>query len=220
MARKRRFNLTGWKKLKEKEIPSWVFKVAYKKSIKHPRWHYFILKGKSYQYYVEHLGHRNFGSVYRKSGYKHKAVRMQKAVKTLLFVLVPIFTFIFVLLSIEYLFFRDFYIPTIYALVAIGTIYFDYKLFIWSSRIRVRSELRLFGLKVLAGLVVGLGAFCLYLAAASVLWPLMFLQSPLRDPVITSLGIFFGLLGLGLLLLGSYLFFRFMRRAGIIIFPR
>lgn len=212
----RKFNLAGWKKLKKKEIPSWVLKVASKKAIKHHLWRYFIVKGRHHKYYVEHLGRRNFGNIYRKPKYRRRVVRVPKAVKKLFFVFVPIL----VLLSIEYYFLRDFYVPTIYILVAIGTIYLDYKLFIWASRIRVRSELRLFGLKLLSGVVAGVGALFLFLAAHFVLWPLMFLQDPFRDPVIVSLSIFFGLLGLGLLLLGSFLFFRFMRRAGVIIFPR
>jgi len=111
--------------------------------------------------------------------------------------------------------------PTYYLLAGIVPCWVTYKLFIRASRISAHSDLRIFGLKLLSGLAVLAGSF---LITIPVMWPLFFLGTPLwalsNDPLLIGLEIFMVVLGFGLVLLGGFIYFKYMRRAGIIVFPR
>jgi len=126
---------------------------------------------------------------------------------------------IFITLLLEYLFLRAYLNSTIYVLVSLGALYLIYKLFIMSSRIQVTSDLRLWGLRILSGVVflVGLlllvGAFMSYAFSA-------FTPEKLDNPAYTSVFVFFGVFGLGLMLLSSYLMFRFTLKSGVIVYRR
>jgi hypothetical protein len=126
---------------------------------------------------------------------------------------------IFVILLLEYLFLRAYFNSTVYVFVALGALYLTYKLFIMSSRIQVTSDLRLWGLRILSGLVflVGLlllvGSFMSYAFSA-------FTPEKLDNPAYTSVFVFFGVFGLGLMLLSSYLMFRFTLKSGVIVYQR
>lgn len=124
---------------------------------------------------------------------------------------------IFAILLLEYVFLRVYFNSTIYVFVALGALYLTYKLFIMSSRIQVTSDLRLWGLRILSGLVflagllLVIGAFMSY--AFSALAP-----KNLDNSAYVSVFVFFGVFGLGLMLLSSYLMFRFTLRSGVIIY--
>jgi len=128
---------------------------------------------------------------------------------------------ILLIFAAEWMFAESLVFPTYYLLAGIVPCWVTYKLFIRASRISAHSDLRIFGLKLLSGLAVLAGSF---LITIPVMWPLFFLGTPLwalsNDPLLIGLEIFMVVLGFGLVLLGGFIYFKYMRRAGIIVFPR
>jgi len=119
-------------------------------------------------------------------------------------------------LFFEYLFMKTCFDTTIYVFVVFVASYLTYTLFILSSKIRVSSDLRLFGLRILAGLTFVAGV--LLLAGAFMGYVMSYEQW--NNQLYVGVLVFFGTLGLGLMLLASYLMFRFMLKSGVIVYPR
>jgi len=134
-------------------------------------------------------------------------------------IIVKIGLMIFAALLFEYFFLKAYFNITIYFFVALTTIYLIYKLFLIASRIRVTSDLRLWGLRLLAGLVFIVGIILLTSVFMSSLL-LALTPEKLDNPAFTSVFVFFGVLGMGLIFLSSYLAFRFMLKSGVIVYPR
>jgi len=152
---------------------------------------------------------RNLESVSRR--YERMRVRLPKV---MIVGLLSVFILFF-----EYLFMKAYFNNTIYIFVALATIYLVYKLFISASRIRVTSDLRLWGLRILSGLVFIVGI--LLLAGVLMSYVVLALTpEKLDNPAFMSVFVFFGVLGLGLIFLSSYLIFRFMLKSGVIVYPR
>ena len=142
--------------------------------------------------------------------------------------LFPMLGLIFLIFAVEWRFAEHLVFPTYYLLAGITPCWITYKLFIRASRIRAHSDMGIFGLKLLAGLAVLVGLFMIMFP---MMWPLLyFLLMPLQalttlstlsiDPLFIGLEIFMVVQGFGLMLLGGFIYFKYMRRAGIIIFPR
>lgn len=125
----------------------------------------------------------------------------------------------FAILFLEYLFLKAYLNTTVYIFVALGTIYIVYKLFIIASGIRVTSDLRLWGLRILSGLTFVIGVLLLVGVLMSYAFT-AFTPEKLDNPAYMSVFIFFGVLGFGLMLLSSYLIFRFMLKSGVIVYRR
>lgn len=126
---------------------------------------------------------------------------------------------LFAILLFEHFFMKAYFNNTIYIFVALATIYLIYKLFLIASRIRVTSDLRLWGLRILSGLVFIVGI--LFLAGVLMSYVVLALTpEKLDNPAFMSVFVFFGVLGLGLIFLSSYLIFRFMLKSGVIVYPR
>jgi|YelNatPaOPRAMG01_1025707.scaffolds.fasta_scaffold29863_3 hypothetical protein len=132
--------------------------------------------------------------------------------------IVVIALFFVLLLELELMFFRSYFILTINILVAVVTIYLLYKLFVKASKIEITSDLRLFGLRILSVIVLILGGFFLYLALMTTIFSTIYSSD--IELIYNPFSIFFGILGLGLILLSSYLIFRFMLRSGVIVYHR
>jgi ribosomal protein L37AE/L43A len=133
--------------------------------------------------------------------------------------LIKIGLVIFAILFLEYFFIRAYFNTTVYIFVALGAIYLVYKLFIIASRIQVTSDLRLWGLRILSGLTFLVGVLLLAGALMSYVFSAL-TPEKLDNPAYMSVFVFFGVFGLGLMLLSSYLMFRFMLRSGVIVYPR
>jgi len=125
----------------------------------------------------------------------------------------------FAILLFEYLFLKAYLNTTVYIFVALGTIYIIYKLFIIASRIRVTSDLRLWGLRILSGLTFVIGVLLLAGVLMSYAFT-AFTPEKLDNPSYMSVFVFFGVFGLGLMFLSSYLMFRFMSKSGVIVYRR
>ena len=143
--------------------------------------------------------------------------------RLLRFVKIPLL--IILILVVEFFVLRSLFDYTIYILAAIVAIFLDWKIFQRVSRIRVHTDARLFGLKLLSGLIAGAGGVLLVVLFFMVFpffWnPFNPPWSPTNPPVTVIVAeIFIGTFALGLILVGAFLEFKFMRRAGIIIFPR
>jgi len=148
---------------------------------------------------------------------KRFRVRIPRFARTPLFILGPIL----IILLIEFLFVKNLFYPTIYILVGGVAGWLVYILFIKASRIRAGSDLRIFGLKILSALVGLAGALLAGFWMVFIIYqPIFFQQISLDDPKFICASVFILVFGFGLLLLGAFLYFRFMRKAGIIIFPR
>ena len=122
-----------------------------------------------------------------------------------------------VLFGLFYFFFQEHLLTLINSLVAIGTTYLVYKLFVKASKIRVDSDLRLFGLRLLSFVVIGIGGFLLWIALTTTVLAGVYTGNIGNA---STVSIFFGILGFGLILLGAYLMFRFMFHSGIIVYVR
>ena len=120
------------------------------------------------------------------------------------------------ILFFEYFFMKAYFDTTMYVFVVLMTSYLTYTLFILSSKIRVSSDLRLFGLRILAGLTFVAGV--LFVAGAFMGYVMSYEQW--NNQLYVGALVFFGTLGLGLILLASYLMFRFMLKSGVIVYPR
>jgi len=133
----------------------------------------------------------------------------------------PVLGLVLLIFAAEWMFAGSLVFPTYYLLAGIVPCWITYKLFIRASRIRAHSDLGIFGLKLLSGLAILAGSFLITIA---MVWPAFFPRTPLRllseDPLFIGLDIFMIVLGFGLALLGGFIYFKYMRRAGIIIFPR
>jgi hypothetical protein len=155
-------------------------------------------------------------------------IKLPKFVVILLFILAVIAVEFFVATTLFHL--------TVYLLAAIIAGFLDWKIFQKFSRISLHSDARLFGARILSGLIFAagwaLGAIWfayfanpigLFLAA---FWPFglpfMLLTPSLfpNDPAFIAGSVLIVIFAYGLILIGAFLQFRFMRRAGIIIFPR
>jgi len=123
--------------------------------------------------------------------------------------------FVFVL-SFEYVFMKTYFDTTAYVFVVFVASYLTYRLFIVSSKIRASSDLRLFGLRILAGITFVAGVFLV--AGAFMAYIMSYGQW--NNQVYMGSLLFLGTLGLGLMLLASYLMFRFMLKSGVIVYPR
>lgn len=129
--------------------------------------------------------------------------------------------------------------PASLGLAIILGIYLDYKIFQVFARIRAHTEARLFGLKLLgatlslAGVMLAIFwyffVYYFYLAmpsgyseSAIRMWGLSSIDFifKLNPPAFMNISVFVLIFSLGLLVVGAFLTFKFMRRAGIIIFPR
>lgn len=133
--------------------------------------------------------------------------------------LIKIGLVIFPILLVEYFFLKAYFNTTAYIFVALGTTYIIYKLFIIASRIRVTSDLRLWGLRILSVLTFVTGIFLVVGVLMSYAFT-AFTPEKLDNPAYMSVFIFFGVLGFGLMLLSSYLMFRFMLKSGVIVYRR
>jgi len=155
-------------------------------------------------------------------------IRLPKFVVILLFILAVIAVEFFVATTLFHL--------TVYLLAAVIAGFLDWKIFQKFSRISLHSDARLFGARILSGLLFAagwaLGAIWfayfanpigVFLAA---FWPFglpfMLLTPSLfpNDPAFIAGSVFIVIFAYGLMLVGAFLQFRFMRGAGIIIFPR
>jgi hypothetical protein len=136
------------------------------------------------------------------------------------FVIIPLL--ILCILAVEYLAARDTIYPTFYILVAIVAGFIIYLMFRWASRLGSGSDLSLFGLRILSGLLSAAGLILLMLWFMFVIWFPMISLAPnlLTDPKMVAATVFVVVFGFGLLLLGAFLYFRFMRRSGVIVYPR
>jgi hypothetical protein len=136
---------------------------------------------------------------------------------------VIILLFLAAIFGVEYLAVRDLVYPTFYILLAIVTGSIIYVMFKWASRLGAGSDLSLFGLRILSGLISAAGLVLLALWFMFVIWlPMISFtpQNPLADPKIVAASVFVVVFGFGLLLLGAFLYFRFMRKSGVIVYPR
>jgi len=121
-----------------------------------------------------------------------------------------------IILFFEYFFVKTYFGTTFYVFVVFVASYLTYKLFILSSKIRLGSDLRLFGLRLLAGLTFVVGV--LLVAGAFMEYAMSYEQWD--NQLYMGVLLFSGTLGLGLILLASYLIFRFMLKSGVIVYPR
>jgi len=134
---------------------------------------------------------------------------------------VKVLLLILLILAIEYFVVTPAFYPTIYLLTAIVAGYLDWKIFQKASRIGMHSEARLFGVNILSGLIAFCGALLLgFWYAFMIFQPIMFPQFSLGNPWVASASVFVIVLALGLLVVAAFLRFRFMRRTGVIIYPR
>lgn len=157
----------------------------------------------------------------RESKYSHPPRRPFRLPRFRLPMFAKILLLIFLILAIEYFVVMPAFYPTIYLLAAIIAGYLDWKIFQKAARIGVHPEARLFGINILSGLIALAGAFLLgFWYAFMIFQPIMFPQFSLGNPWVASASIFIIVLGLGLLVVAAFLRFRFMRRAGIIVFQR
>lgn len=153
-----------------------------------------------------------------------------KSVKVFsLLVLIPINLYFFLP---EYLF------PITFLFSLVGGIYLSWIIFKKISKIGLYSNARLFGAFLLsigmfvAGIIIGWSSWISNpMTVSGSYFPFFSLFNPLYDIYFTiydnfglnpyqTARIFLGTFGLGLMIVGGYLHFRFMRKAGIIIFPR
>ena len=142
-------------------------------------------------------------------GRKRRKLKIRLS-KKMLFLLASIALF-----GIEFLFIEELLWPTFYIFEVFGTLYLILRTFKWASRIGVSSDLSLFGLRILSSIVAVMGAFLLYLALGSFFTSAVFY--PESTPISNAFSIFLGVLGLGLVLLGSYLIFRFKLKSGKVV---
>jgi len=156
-------------------------------------------------YFIKEKSH-NLKSVSRR--YERMRVRLPK-------VMIVGLLFVFILFF-EYLFMKTYFDTTLYVFVVFVASYLTYSLFILSSKIRVSSDLRLFGLRILAGLTFVAGV----LFVAGVFMEYVMSYEQWNNQLYIGALLFFGTLGLGLIFLASYLMFRFMRKSGVIVYPR
>lgn len=157
-----------------------------------------------------------------------KSYRKAKLFRLPRFVKIPLITLL--ILLIEFFVSKDLFNYTIYILAFLVAIFFDWKIFSLVSRINVDSDARLFGLRILSAVLFLAGAMLSFFWLALValypffyLTPLYGLSERVRSlsiPQFTALTIFVTTFSLGLMLVGAFLEFKFMRRAGIIVFPR
>lgn len=140
-----------------------------------------------------------------------------------------IFFVVVLLLVIEYLFFEKLFYPTGHLLSFVGAVTLSWTMYEKISRIRLYSSGRLFGAFLLSvGLFIG--GFIIEFLVFAMSFPFTFYFTNLYDlylniysldpSVYHSIETFLLFFGLGLMILGGYLNFRFMRKAGVIIFPR
>lgn len=128
-----------------------------------------------------------------------------------------IFIGIVVLFSVIFFISKTYFINLTYLGIIGITSWLIYKMFIFTSKIRISSDLRLFGLRILSaitfvvGFLLTVGAFMAYFQMAI---------KEIINPIHIGTFLFIGLLGIGLILLGSYMAFRFMLRSGVIIYRR
>jgi hypothetical protein len=104
-----------------------------------------------------------------------------------------------------------------YAFELLGIIVFFYFLFRMMDRISLHSDMRLWGLRILAGIITLFGFLMFFTGIFEVFYLSIAFNQSLQIMVNITI-IFFDFLGMGFMLLGSYLIFKFMRRSGIIIY--
>jgi len=127
------------------------------------------------------------------------------------------------ILAVGFFVIKPIFYPTVYLLALITAGFLDWKIFQKVSRISVHTDARLFGLKLLSGLIAGVGGVLLavlfFIAFPLFLNPFNPPWSP-TDPPVIAVEIFIGVFALGLILIASFLGFKFMRKSGVIIYPR
>lgn len=143
------------------------------------------------------------------------------------FVKIPLL--ILLILALEFFVIKSLFNPTVYILAAIAAAFLNWKIFQRVSRISVHSDARIFGLRILSVLFllsgIFLGAYWFLTVTNSFLffgYPPDFVDKlhSLGEPLFSSIDIFVLVFAFGLVLIALFLNFKFMRRAGIIIFPR
>lgn len=127
-------------------------------------------------------------------------------------------SFLFILIAEAFLA-KDYVFKTFYLFEVILTGWLLYKMFVKTNNISVHSDLRLFGIKILSGLTMLGGSFLLIFLIGPLFLVMMFPNNFSKfAPIDTSILIFVGLFGFGLVMLAAFLFFRFMRGSGLIIY--
>jgi hypothetical protein len=163
---------------------------------------------------------------YRHPPRRH-GIRIPNSVKVSILVLL--------ILLVEFFAIRSLFDPTIYVLAAAIAGFLDWKIFQVVARIPVHTDARLFGLRLLsiiiiiAGWAAGMVWFASFInplwSFMLVIWPFI-LMLPYPNLILPNNPFFFGgtvfvfVFAIGLFLVGAFLEFRFMRGAGVIIFPR
>ncbi|MFZ7138179.1 MAG: AN1-type zinc finger domain-containing protein [archaeon] len=81
----------------------------------------------------------------------------------------------------------------------------------------VHSSLGIFGLKILSGVMIGVGFVLIYFIVFAGFMAIIYATN---TATFDLLSLFFSIFSFGLLLAGAYLMFRFQRKSGIIVYNR
>jgi hypothetical protein len=170
---------------------------------------------------------RNYNDSYRRHSKRYR-INFPRVQFPKLSIISIIFVVFIILLAIEYTINASSYLwPTADIFAFFLAVLVCYRLFVWASGLPTHSDLHLFGMRILGGFIALFGFFVIFFMPGLIidsLYPNQGLASLqvgyVLPPVEIPITIFFAILGIGLIFLGAFLAFRFMRHSGIIVYQR